>query len=214
MTIQRVSLSSNVENVEIIEANELDKKTVYEATSDIFQRAFPQKSYDIQANSLTFGYFCCPERRGKGAVPLQFLIAKSSENILGFLFLFVQEVGFREKIPSPQTLFIPWLAVDPTSHRRGIGTLLMHGAMEKTKDLGRRYLCLTFESKNPYKTEEENRKINTFYESFRKNEGIPILLLDQKQRGNVIWQRIAYDLCPEKKGAVCAGVMMKEEYLG
>jgi ribosomal protein S18 acetylase RimI-like enzyme len=110
--------------------------------------------------------------------PETILLAKASEKIIGFLITAKRkEKGFWSS--PPDTGYVAYLAVDSKIKKSGVGTKLMLAAMNKTKQLGKRYLTLEYIAKGLKVDEIRGKAKIGFYNSFSTKFGIPM-----KEKGN------------------------------
>lgn len=235
MSIQAIAAYSRLE---VIDAKALNKDSSIEDIIDVIikiaDRAFPEKESNIPPEIYTRHYLE-PSIRCKTMTPRAILLSSENETLNGFMILINSfknwKIPYLKNISSPQKteqmisekcylhiplheIFdIPWIAVDPKSHRSGIGTQLMHAAMKKTKEWGGRYLSLTYACYNPEKSEVENTKINAFYDSFRLKDSIPIipLKMHQERYSKIYWLTIAYDLVSSKDAEVYLNILTNKD---
>lgn len=114
--------------------------------------------------------------------PEAILLAKIGKEIIGFIITAKREENEDDPWSLPSnTGYVAYLAVDSKFKRYGIGTKLMLAAMDKTKQIGKRYLTLEYIAEGKGVDIKRGKTKTRFYNSFSSRFGIPM-----KEKGNVM----------------------------
>ncbi len=185
LALQQLQLTASVKPITIVDARDsgMEWSEVHDAVRIIANRELRREDegWFSASDYIKEEYFNGTSIAPGHTSPETILVAKTGKEIIGFIITAKRKEDENSVWPLPtDTGYVAYVAVDSKNKKSGVGTKLMLAAMNKTKQLGKRYLKLEYIAAGLGVDENRGKAKTGFYRSFSRKFGIPM-----NEKGNL-----------------------------
>lgn len=141
---------------------DLEPTAISSAIESIAAKELAREQGTFKASDYITRTYFMNDRANPGSAEVILLARDIHDLIIGFIIL--ENPSVSRHLEGLNIAYVPYLAVDSSVKKQGIGTALMLGALSKAKELGYRYLNLEYVLRGD---EVRDQAKSTFYNSFR-----------------------------------------------